>query len=392
MTKLPYVFIHPMLGSDDAWAAFLAELPNGTRNPELLSQLANSPQFDEFDQRLPWFFPAESNCGSLQNKGERAVIVFSADISPDNHEALTALESQLRQASRKLALAASSSIKLPASGTWDYLLIDASHARSLPPYNLLGMASRTVIGITGLHTQNDREWTLANASSFSTGEYLLARSAMPGKADMTKLKLLKLLSLIEGDASTSDLEDIFREESKLSYSLLRLVNSAAMSPRSPITSFGQAINLLGRRQLQRWLQLLVYSDPNNGQHPTPLLPKAAARGRLIELLCSRLPLDPALEHPEDMAFMIGTFSLLDVLLNMPMSEILNQLPLPELAQQALGELEGPFGKLLSAVCAVEKRELTVASEKLDALGISPEIYLDTQLTAISWAAKIRPAN
>lgn len=392
MNNLPYVFIHPMLGSDDGWAAFLAELPSGTRSPELLSQLAHSPQFEEFDQRLPWFFPVESNCGALQDKGERAVIVFSADIAPHQQEALTALESQLRQASRKLALAASPSIKLPATGTWDYLLIDASHARSLPPYNLLGMASRTIVGITGLHTQNDREWAQANACSFSTGEYLLARSAAPGKADMTKLKLLKLLSLIEGDASTSDLEDIFREESKLSYSLLRLVNSAAMSPRSPITSFGQAINLLGRRQLQRWLQLLVYSDPNNGQHPTPLLPKAAARGRLIELLSSHLPLDSTLEHPEDMAFMIGTFSLLDVLLNMPMSDVLNQLPLPELARQALGDHAGPFGELLSAVCASEKREPAVAAAKLEALGIAPETYLDAQLTAISWAAKIRPAT
>ncbi len=392
MNNLPYVFIHPMLGSDDGWAAFLAELPNGTRSPELLSQLAHASQFDEFDRRLPWFFPAESNCGALQDQGERAVVVFSADISPDQQETLSALESQLRKASRKLAQAACPNIKLPASGTWDYLLIDASHARSLPPYNLLGMASRTMIGITGLQTQNDREWAQANACSFSTGEYLLARSAAPGKADMTKLKLLKLLGLIEGDASTSDLEDIFREESKLSYSLLRLVNSAAMSPRSPITSFGQAINLLGRRQLQRWLQLLVYSDPNNGQHPTPLLPKAAARGRLIELLSARLPLDPGLENPEDMAFMIGTFSLLDVLLNMPMSDILNQLPLPEPARQALNDHTGPFGELLSAVCDGDKRELGSAAAKLEALDISPETYLDAQLTAIGWAAKIRPAN
>jgi hypothetical protein len=102
-----------------------------------------------------------------------------------------------------------------------------------------------------------------------------------------------------------------------------------MSPRSPITSFGQAINLLGRRQLQRWLQLLVYSDPNNGQHPTPLLQKAAARGRLIELLVPSLGIDPALENPGDMAFMIGTFSLLDTLLNMSMGDILHQLPLPK---------------------------------------------------------------
>lgn len=391
MIDAPYVFIQPMLGPDDGWSAFLAELPDGASAPDLLSGMVASPLFGEFDHRLPWFFPAESNCSALQELGERAVIVFKANITPDQPEELSGLESQLRQSARKLALSAFPSIKLPASGTWDYLLIDTSHARSLPPYSLLGMASRTIIGMTGLHTQIDREWALTNACSHSTSEYLLTRSPSQNRADMTRIKLLKLLSLIEGDASTGDLESIFREESKLSYSLLRLVNSAAMSPRTPITSFGQAINLLGRRQLQRWLQLLVYSDPNNGQHPTPLLQKAAARGRLIELLAKHLPIDPAIEQPEDMAFMIGTFSLLDVLLNMPMPDILNQLPLPEPARQALDSHSGPFGELLNAVCSADRRALADATTQLAALGITPEEHREAQLTALSWAAKIRTA-
>ena len=391
MSNPPYVFIHPMLGPDDAWSAFKTELPVGASSPALLARLVHAPELAEFDHRLPWFFPADSHTDTLQVLGERAVIVFNAETSPESADAQKHLEEQLRQAQCKVALAADPAIKLPASGTWDYLVLGTSHARSLPPYTLLGMASRTVVVVTALHTQNDRDWALANACTLSTGEFLLARSTTQ-KADMTRLKLLKLLTLIEGDASTGDLEAIFREETKLSYSLLRLVNSAAMSPRSPITSFGQAINLLGRRQLQRWLQLLVYSDPNNGQHPTPLLQKAAARGRLIELLVPSLGIDPAVENPGDMAFMIGTFSLLDTLLNMSMGDILHQLPLPEIAQAALGSHAGKFGALLAAIEAADKRDLNAAASQLTHLGIAAETYLDAQLSAISWAAKIRPAN
>ena len=391
MSNPPYVFIHPMLGPDDAWSAFKTELPVGASSPALLARLVHAPELAEFDHRLPWFFPADSHTDTLQVLGERAVIVFNAETSPESADAQKHLEEQLRQAQCKVALAADPAIKLPASGTWDYLVLGTSHARSLPPYTLLGMASRTVVIVTSLHTQNDRDWALANACTLSTGEFLLARSTTQ-KADMTRLKLLKLLTLIEGDASTGDLEAIFREETKLSYSLLRLVNSAAMSPRSPITSFGQAINLLGRRQLQRWLQLLVYSDPNNGQHPTPLLQKAAARGRLIELLVPCLGIDPALENPGDTAFMIGTFSLLDTLLNMSMGDILHQLPLPEIAQAALGSHAGKFGTLLAAIEAADKRDLNAAASQLTHLGIAAETYLDAQLSAISWAAKIRPAN
>ena len=392
MTDTAYAFVHPMLGPDDAWSAFSVELPAGTRSPQLLAQLATSPQLDDFDRRLSWLVPAGSHTPSLQSLGERALIVFPGLVPAEDKETLETLEASLRQAKQKLALAADSGAKLPASGTWDYLLLTASHARSLPPYTLLGMSSRTVIAMTALHTPNDREWALANACTLTTGEYLLARAPGPHKADMTRLKLLKLLGLIQGDADTGELEQIFREESKLSYSLLRLVNSAALAPRTPITSFSQAINLLGRRQLQRWLQLLVYSDPNNGQHPTPLLQKAAARGRLLELLVPCLSLDPALNDVGDLAFMIGTFSLLDTLLNMPMADILHQLPLPEIAQQALGPHDGPFGQLLSAIDAADKRELDRAASLLAKLGIEPTTYLDAELTAISWAAKIRPSN
>ena len=236
-------------------------------------------------------------------------------------------------------------------------------------------------------------WLQEKGFELYGSHFLTARNPAAGKEpDLTRLKLLKLLNIVKQDGNTREIEAIFREEPKLSYNLLRLVNSVAVGARTKISSFSQAIAILGRRQLQRWLQLLVYSDPNNGQHPIPLLQKAAARGRLIELLVPSLGIDPALENPGDMAFMIGTFSLLDTLLNMSMGDILHQLPLPEIAQAALGSHAGKFGALLAAIEAADKRDLNAAASQLTHLGIAAETYLDAQLSAISWAAKIRPAN
>jgi EAL and modified HD-GYP domain-containing signal transduction protein len=382
------VFVLPLLGADDAWAGYKVEQAPGA-DDKILTRLCASPQLDEFDQRLPWFLPASSNCNGPARLGERSVSIFPALPHPEGAEDLKQLEARLRQGKCKVGLMASATTKLPATGTWDYLLIGASHARCLPPYTLLGMASRTTIVATDVYSVGDREWLLGNACALSTSEFLQTRLASNGKTDITRLKLLKLLTLIDGDADTGALETIFREEAKLSYSLLRLVNSAALAPRSPIASFAQAINLLGRRQLQRWLQLLVYSDPNNGQHPTPLLQKAASRGRILELLVRQV--EPSIENPEDTAFMIGTFSLLDVLLNMPMSDILHQLPLPPVIQNALATHEGALGQLLSVIDAADKHELKLAATLLEKLGIDAETYLDAQLDAYSWAAKIRPA-
>lgn len=384
------IFIHPLLGADDGWSGYRIEFAPGHTNPEALALFRSSKLLAEFDQRHLWFMPALPDVGESEYMTTPSVTVFPPRANPEDSEALSRLEAGLRQARQKVGLAVSPEDKLPASGSWDYLLIGASHARSLPPYTLLGQASRTTVVATDVHTHNDRDWVLNNACTLSTGEFLLTRPSANLKPDITRLKLLKLLALICEDADTGSLDAIFREESKLSYSLLRLVNSAAISPTTPITSFTQAINLLGRRQLQRWLQLLVYSDPNNGQHPNPLLQKAAARGRLLELLATRLPPSVALEDIGDTAFMIGTFSLLDILLNMPMPEILHQLPLPEIASKALSTHEGVLGQLLDIINAADKRDLSTAARRLKSLEIGGDAYLEAQLEALCWAGKIRP--
>jgi c-di-GMP-related signal transduction protein len=89
--------------------------------------------------------------------------------------------------------------------------------------------------------------------------------------------------------------------------------------------------VLGRRQLQRWLQLLLYARQQPDGLPNLLLPLAARRGAQLEAL-ARLQGDD--RDAQDLAFMTGVFSLLDRLLHMPMSEIAAELYLPVL--QAAG--------------------------------------------------------
>jgi EAL and modified HD-GYP domain-containing signal transduction protein len=390
MAPPDFLFIHPLLGADDAWSGYRVELPGDAGGHALLAQLTTSPRLDEFDHRHPWFLPASVPPPPPGRLGDRAVFIFPASAAATAAEALAAFEATLRQGQRKVGLVAAADSGLPATGSWHYLLLAAAHARSLPPFTLFGLASRTTVIATQVHSHADRQWFLDNACSLSTGEFLLARAGAPGKADTTRIKLLELLGLIAQDADTAALDAVFRQESKLSYSLLRLVNSAAMSPPRPITSFSQAINLLGRRQLQRWLQLLIYADPNNGNQPNPLLQKAAARGHLLETLAPLLLRRPAAENLEDTAFMVGSFSLLNVLLNMSMSEIMHQLPLAAEVTAALTDHAGPLGALLSAIDAAEARDLTAATVALKKLEIDPAQHLDAQLAAFSWAAKIRP--
>ncbi|PKO94184.1 MAG: hypothetical protein CVU16_04200 [Betaproteobacteria bacterium HGW-Betaproteobacteria-10] len=389
MPSADTLFVAPLLGPDDTWSGYIVKFSPGHDSPEALNQLCAAVLTHHFDQRQHWLIPAVLGSNVKNVLGERVITLFPALPGPLETKTLKEFEASLRQSGCKVGLLATPEIALPGAGAWDYLVISASHARSLPPFTLIGLASRSVVVATEVHSENDREWTVNNACALSSTEYLQARQSTGKKADMSRLKLLEMLALIAEDADTAKLDAIFRQESKLSYSLLRLVNSAAVAPRNPITSFSQAINLLGRRQLQRWLQLLVYADPNNGQQPNPLLQKAAARGHQLELLAHHLTPLPAAENLGDAAFMVGTFSLLDTLLNIPMPEILQQLPLPLIVQEALTKHSGGLGELLQAIDAAENGNFQYAAGKLSSLGISSAAHREAQLAAFSWAAKIR---
>lgn len=374
-----HLFIHPLLGTDDTWQGFLAECPPGAELAPLLHRLPAGGG----SAAAPWFGPAQPGASSSPY-----IPVFLPPLADD----LAAQAAERRESKRPTALVALPGEPLPATGQWDHVLIDISYARSPPPFTLLGLSSRTQLIATRVLSTADRQWAFDNACRLGTTEYLQQRAGNGDKPETNRLKLLELLSLIANDADTKALEAIFRQETKLAYSLLRLVNSAALAPRSPITSFSQAINLLGRRQLQRWLQLLVYADPNQARGPSPLLLKAASRGRLLETLSAAHTELGEVADIGDIAFMTGAFSLLDALLNLPMTDILKQLPLPALAAQALLDQSGPLGRLLAGTRAADARDLGAASDLFGGLGITPAELLDAQLDALSWAASIRSVD
>lgn len=202
------------------------------------------------------------------------------------------------------------------------------------------------------------------------------------------LALLRLLGLVVGDAETRELEAVFKHEPGLAVNLMRMTNSVAMGLRAPVTSLRHAITALGRRQLQRWLQLLAYTPPG-GQGPlvTPLLELAATRGHFLERLVEALrPEDTALA---DQAFMTGLLSLVPALVGAPMDEVLDAIALPAEVQAALQRRGGLLGTLLDLAESLEAGD-GPACEALTARipGARPALVNRALIEAAAWAAEI----
>jgi c-di-GMP phosphodiesterase len=206
-----------------------------------------------------------------------------------------------------------------------------------------------------------------------------APSAKPNDGTSRK-HLMSLLGLLARDAESRELETLFKQDPALAYHLLKLVNCAAYAHCPHITSFGQAINLLGRRQLQRWLQLLLYARQQVDGLPNLLLPQAALRASQMEALCKLGGMSP---EQQDLGFMTGVFSLLDVLFEMPMADLVSALNLDADVVAALLERRGRFGDMLALV-----EQTDVSPDALDAHGIGRQAYWTSLVQACQWAIQV----
>ena len=224
----------------------------------------------------------------------------------------------------------------------------------------------------------------AAGCSWFAGNYPLAAdpARLPHSGTRQTL-LMQLVDLIARDADSQDIEQLIKQDVHLSYQLLRLVNSVAFSLTREISSFGQAITLLGRRQLQRWLQLLLYARKEGDTARSPLLPRAAWRAALMESLAQQIGYD-APEH----AYMTGMFSLLDRLLGGAMTDLLTPLHLPAAVNAALISREGPLGNCLTALEAAEHSNCAALSQHLGGLGITADAWADALIHSYRWAIQV----
>ncbi len=251
-----------------------------------------------------------------------------------------------------------------------------SWLRRLPgPHLALGTTETVCPGFCKFH------WLAGHLAGQAGG-----KAAPMIKGDPTaRSLLLKLLSLVTRDAESAEIEALVKRDANLAYKLLKLVNSVAFMPGRHIESFSQALVLLGRRQLQRWLMLLLFARPPGCETASPLLPQAAMRANLLESIAKRKGMS---RDDWDHAFMIGMFSLLDSLFGLPLADVLAPLNLSVEVTQALLDGNGPFGPCLQVVRMGEGPPSAALATALGDIGLSHEAWGASLFEAVRWAVMV----
>lgn len=208
------------------------------------------------------------------------------------------------------------------------------------------------------------------------------------KLSASQLAITQIMGLIEGDADSSVIEQAIKRDAALGMTLLRLVNTPAVGASKRIDSLGQALMVLGRRQLHRWLQIMLYSEPSKNTHTvSPLLLLATTRGKLLEMMTQRLY--PSKRGLGDVAFTVGIMSLMDTLFSLPMEDIVKQIPVVEDVSEALIHHAGMFGQMLSLAEQIERGDMSsIVQNNLPSLGLKLEDLTELQLLAYEWSDSI----
>ncbi len=214
--------------------------------------------------------------------------------------------------------------------------------------------------------------------SYFQGSYVAEK--MP--ATLKSMKYLQgnffllMIAVTKDEPDIDEIESILSRDVSLTYSLLKLVNSAYFALRNRAKSVKQALVILGLGQLKQWIYLLSFRQ-DDGSMPDELIKLSFLRAKFAEELfafCEDMPIS------RSEAYLMGMFSTLGKLMQMPIDKVMEQLPISDEVKLALLQREGKAGLLYSLVIDYENADWKKMTQNAETLNIPSEtisrIYCD----------------
>jgi len=212
---------------------------------------------------------------------------------------------------------------------------------------------------------------------FRRPELLQARE-IP-KNQVNYLRLLQAISREE--LEVKEIERIIKGEASLCYRLLRYLNSAAFGFASEIHSVRHGLAILGDREVRRWVRLVAALGAGQNKS-SDLVLSALVRGRYCELLAPRVP------HGESDLFLVGLFSLMDAILEMPMGVVLEGISLDHETRAVLLGQKSKLDSLYQLMLAQEIANWPKLSEVCTQLKLPEGHVTECHWKAMQWAREM----
>ncbi|MHB1353867.1 MAG: EAL and HDOD domain-containing protein [Thiobacillus sp.] len=273
----------------------------------------------------------------------------------------------------------------------DFLLIDVG-ASELPAIRdrMNAAAARSPkIRFVATNVQTLEEYRACASLPFSfyQGPFITSREQFDGPVvDAGRARIVELLNALRSEAEVGELAALIKQNLALSYKLLRYVNAPGVGLRHTIVTPQQALLVLGRQQLYRWLTILLFTSGQTPGLDWAVMENALIRARLAELVAEQTRALTTEEREE--LFVAGMFSLLDVVLSAPLDAVLEKVRLPTPVSDALLERRGKYAPYLALAIACEESDDAGIAGLAEAIGLDLWRVNSLHLEAMLWAQQI----
>jgi len=193
------------------------------------------------------------------------------------------------------------------------------------------------------------------------------------------LRMLKAVSRPELDER--EIENLVKSEAALCYRLLRYLNSAAFGFANEIHSVRHALAILGEREVRRWIRLVATLGAGQNK-PSELVLSALVRARFCELL------SPKIAHGDSDLFLMGLLSMMDVILEIPMSQVLDNVPIDQETKSMLLGGASRLRPFYQLMLAQESGEWKTASDLTSQLHLNESDVAECYWQAMQWAREV----
>ncbi|ANM30780.1 hypothetical protein ABI59_16145 [Acidobacteria bacterium Mor1] len=234
--------------------------------------------------------------------------------------------------------------------------------------------------------ENQEQYEKAIDAGFSLFQgYFFGRPKMVSTQNLAPQRshYFQLLHKIhEPELDFGSMERILRQEASLCYRLLKYVNSAFFSLRTPVDSIRRALIILGEAEIRKWATFLIMSELGAGR-PDELIRHVTLRARFAENLAPAFAIDDRAES----LFMLGLFSRLDAMMDRPLEELLQDLPIAEEIKNTLLGGESPLRPVYDYIQAYERADWNIIDAATDALCAEEEEIATLYQEAVEFAGK-----
>ena len=202
------------------------------------------------------------------------------------------------------------------------------------------------------------------------------------KGSVVSVSKMGLLHVLQATFSAENIHDIERHithDLTLTYQLLRYINSVGFGRGREIVSINQALSLLGLKGIRNWLTLMMYASIDT-RTPTEIVAKSLMRGRILEKLAET----QGKHGRKSDYFILGMFSLLDQMLNLPMEEAIASLVLPNDIREGLLISDSKGGRLIDLAKTMEMGDWDEMDNSCRKVGVDSNLVMMAYSDACYW--------